>query len=216
MSYAVLRMQKIKNPGALGRHIDRSSQGEISVPGNANENSILNNIHWDKNGKSYTQIEWMNYSKNNPLSKRISDKIKSDYKLDKKIRKDAVKAVEYIMTSDTVMMNKIFSNQGLYMEWVKDNKSFLESVFGSENIVSLHLHLDEKTPHLHAIVVPITKDGRLSCKSFVDGKKDLSKQQTDYAKLMSKYGMQRGELGSTARHMKTKNIKRNTQSFDRN
>ncbi|SHJ88231.1 Plasmid recombination enzyme [Arenibacter nanhaiticus] len=213
MSYAVLRMQKIKNPGALGRHIDRSSNGEISIPGNTDKDSIKNNIHWDKDGKSYTQKEWIGYTKENPLSKRISDEVLRRYKLGKKIRKDAVKAVEYIMTSDPFMMNEIFKEKEVYTSWVKDNKLFLENIFGSENIISMHLHLDEKTPHLHAIIVPITKDGRLSCKSFVDGKKDLAQQQTDYAKVMSKYGMKRGEAGSKARHQKTQAVTRNIQNY---
>ncbi|WP_299767003.1 MobV family relaxase [uncultured Dokdonia sp.] len=202
MSYAVMRLQKIKNSGALGKHIDRSSDGSISIPENASPITVANNIHWDKNGKSYTQNEWTLFSQANPLSKRINDEIKERYSLDKKIRKDAVKAVEYIMTSDHYKMNEIFKKPEVYSQWVKDNKAFLASIYGEENIISMHLHLDEQTPHMHAIVVPITDDGRLSCKSFVDGKRDLAEQQTQYSKLMEKYGMHRGQEGSTARHQK--------------
>jgi len=202
MSYAVMRLQKIKNPGALGRHIDRSSNGSISVPENASAITVANNIHWDKSGKSYSQEEWTVFSQNNPLSKRINDEIKNRYSIDKKIRKDAVKAVEYIMTSDHYKMNEIFNKPEIYSQWVKDNKAFLASIYGEKNIISMHLHLDEQTPHIHAIVVPITEDGRLSCKSFVNGKRDLAEQQTQYAALMEKYGMHRGQEGSTARHQK--------------
>lgn len=210
-------MQKIKNSGSLGRHIDRSSNGDVSVPGNASENSVKNNIHWDKNGTSYSQEEWTKFSEKNPLSSRINKEIKNRYKLDKKIRKDAVKAVEYIMTSDSIKMNEIFNNRELYTSWVKDNKTFLSKTFGEENIVSMHLHLDEQTPHMHVIVVPITNEGRLSCKSFIDGKKDLAQQQTDYAKIMKKYGMERGESGSTAKHQRVNsNINTQNKNYGRN
>ncbi|SEB51444.1 Plasmid recombination enzyme [Tenacibaculum sp. MAR_2009_124] len=217
MSYAVIRMQKIKNPGALGRHIDRSSEGDISIPINADSERVGTNIHWDKSGKSYSQEEWSKYSAQNPLSKRINDEINERYSVDKKIRKDAVKAVEYIFTSDTIKMNEIFNDEKLYRSWVKDNKDYLCNVFGKENIISMHLHLDEQTPHMHAIIVPITKDGRLSCKSFINGKKDLSQQQSDYAEVMKKYGMERGQLGSSAKHQRVNsNINNKYINYDRN
>ncbi len=216
MSYAILRMQKIKNVGGLGKHIDRSFEGETSVPQNASNLDVSNNIHWDKLGNSYTQKEWTEFTKTNPLSNRINNEIKSRYKLDRKIRKDAVKAIEYIMTSDQFKMQEIFSDENLYNSWVKDNKEFLELTYGKENIISMHLHLDELTPHIHAVVVPITDDGRLSAKSFINGKKDLSKQQTLYSEMMKKYGMERGELGSTQKHQKpnSRNFKTN-QNYER-
>lgn len=203
MSYAVIRMTKIKgSSGSLGRHLDRADDGLLYMPDNAFENKLHQNIHWDKNGNSYTQKEWVIFNKKNPLAYRINQEIKTRYTHPKKIRKDAVKAIEYIMTSDTNKMNEIFSDREKYRSWLKDNKAFLTKVYGKENIVSMHLHMDERTPHLHAIVVPITKDGRLSCKSFVDGKKYLSQQQTLYSELMKKYGMKRGEFGSTSKHQK--------------
>lgn len=209
MSFAILRMEKLKGSiSGLGKHIDRSSSnGETHVPENVNENRIKNNIHWDKEGTSYTQEEWRKFCEKMPLSNRINSEINSRYKLDKKIRKDAVRGIEYIMTSDNLMMREIFKDENLFKEWVKDNRRFLADIYGEENIVSMHLHLDEKTPHLHAIITPITKDGRLSCKAFVDGKKDLSAQQTKYAELMKKYGMERGQLGSTAKHQRPNTIK---------
>jgi len=112
--------------------------------------------------------------------------------------------------NDIVLIRRLEKMQ--YSQWVKDNKAFLASIYGEENIISMHLHLDEQTPHMHAIVVPITEDGRLSCKSFVDGKRDLAEQQTQYSKLMEKYGMHRGQEGSTARHQKVNsNYKINTR-----
>lgn len=202
MSYAILRLNKIKSlSGSLGNHIDRcTNNGELCYPSNIQEEAILNNIHWDKNGQSYTQKEWAEYNKNNTLNIRVKNEINQRYKLTKNIRKDAVKAIDYIMTSDNIKMAEIFSDETLIKSWVKDNKTFLEETYGAENILSMHLHLDETTPHLHAVIVPITKDGRLSAKAFINGRKSLAEQQTRYAELMSKFGMERGVSGSKTKH----------------
>ena len=51
---------------------------------------------------------------------------------------------------------------------------FLAAEFGAENIVSLELHMDESSPHFHAVVTPI-KDGKLNAKHWMDGPARLSK-----------------------------------------
>lgn len=216
MSYAVMRCMKIKsNMGGIGKHIDRAYNGETISPQNANPNEVNKNVHWDDKGNAYSQNEWTAYTKDNPLQKRVNDKIRERYKLDKKIRKDAVKAIEYIFSSDHEKMNEIFKDENLYKSWMADNKRFISSIYGEENIVSMHLHSDEKTYHCEVVVVPITSDGRLSAREFINGRKNLSEQQTAYAEMMKKYGMERGELGSTAKHRKS-NQYNNTQNYERN
>lgn len=202
MSFAIMRIQKVKSVGGLGRHLDRSDNGNISVPDNADYNNSNSNLHWDKDGNCYSQKEWAQFTKVNSLSNRINDEIRQRYRLTKRIRKDAVRAIEYIMTSDHMKMREIFSDDKIYRSWIKDNQQFLSKIYGEDNILSMHLHMDEKTPHLHIVVTPITSDGRLSAKSFVDGRKALADQQTLYAEIMKKYGMERGIKGSTARHQK--------------
>ncbi|QXP52550.1 MobV family relaxase [Cellulophaga sp. HaHa_2_1] len=218
MSYAVMRIMKIKGDiSGLGKHIDRASNGETVSPQNANPDEVNNNIHWDENGYSYNQKEWTKYTKNKPLQTRINNNIKERYKLDKRIRKDAVKAVELIFSSDHQKMNEIFSEEEYYKSWISDNKEFvIEHFGGKENIISMHLHADETTYHMEVVVTPITKDGRLSAKSFIDGKKDLIKMQTSYAERMEKYGMKRGEKGSSARHQKPNKFKKINHEHHRN
>ncbi|MBT1288472.1 MULTISPECIES: plasmid recombination protein, partial [Phocaeicola] len=84
--------------------------------------------------------------------------------------------------------------------------------------------MDEKTPHIHAAVVPIvTGERRKAKKEQTDGKRkyrkktnsvrlcadDLFNRQTlvayhdNYARVMAKYGLQRGVRGSEARHTTT-------------
>jgi TfoX/Sxy family transcriptional regulator of competence genes len=40
-------------------------------------------------------------------------------------------------------------DQDKILEWSKKSIEWLETKFGKENIIKSHLHLDEKTPHLH-------------------------------------------------------------------
>ena len=56
----------------------------------------------------------------------------------------------------------------------------VEEFGGEDNVLGAAIHMDESTPHLHLDVVPLTSDGKLSAKSFIDGPTDLSKKQTEW------------------------------------
>ena len=57
--------------------------------------------------------------------------------------------------------------------WAEANKKWMEDTFGTENVLSMQLHLDETTPHIHTIVIPIDERdrlceiGRASCRERV-------------------------------------------------
>ena len=55
--------------------------------------------------------------------------------------------------------------------------------------------MDEKTPHMHLIFVPLTKDNRLSAKEILGNRASLSKWQDDFfAYMVQKYPeLERGE-----------------------
>lgn len=206
MGFAILRVEKIKSFGGIGKHIDRGYRGEAHIPDNADESRFQSNVHWNEKGNFFNQKKWLEHTKNKPLYKRVNDRIKEGYTQQKAIRKDAVKALEYLMSSDHHTMTKIAEDGELFKEWMQANKAFLEERHGAENIISISCHFDESTPHVHAVVVPLTSDGRLSAREFVNGSKMLSEVQTKYAKLMSKFGMQRGREGSKRRHEKSHEV----------
>lgn len=215
MSFAVVRIAKLKgNFNGIGKHIDRSLNGESSSPRNADPERVNQNLHWDKNGKSYTQNEWCEYTKVNYLRKRVNDHIKENYTLKRKIQHNAVRAVEWMFSSDNLKMAEIFSKQETAESWIKDNREFLADIYGGENIVSMHLHFDELTPHLEVVVVPITAKGGISNSSFITPNK-LRGLQTKYAERMEKYGMKRGEKGSIKEHKHPKEFNKN-KSYERN
>ena len=83
-------------------------------------------------------------------------------------------------------------------QWSEKTQKWLKNQF-SNHIVSMQLHLDEATPHIHCVVVPITSDGRLSARD-VFSKKTLREMQTTYAQALESLGIDRGISGSTAKH----------------
>lgn len=80
-------------------------------------------------------------------------------------------------------------------EWIQANLEFFKKSFG-DNVVQATLHLDETTPHIHFMIMPVVPDGpgyKLCAKAEVPGKKTLRKYQDDYANAMQKFGLSRGD-----------------------
>ena len=77
---------------------------------------------------------------------------------------------------------------------------------GEENILCAYLHMDEKTPHIEAFILPIDKKGKLNCRSFLGGAQKLAELQTNYAKHNAHFGLKRGVEGSAATHQKVKHF----------
>ena len=100
--------------------------------------------------------------------------------------------------------------------WATDIYDFCCREFGEENVVSFIVHLDELNPHAHAVIVPITKDGRLSAKDMFGGN-DMNHARTRMRELHSrlaevneKYGLERGDdiTITGAKHKSTETYRR--------
>ena len=100
--------------------------------------------------------------------------------------------------------------------WATDIYDFCCREFGEENVVSFIVHLDELNPHAHAVIVPITKDGRLSAKDLFGGN-DMNQARTRMRELHSrlaevneKYGLERGDdiTITGAKHKSTETYRR--------
>jgi hypothetical protein len=181
MGKAVAHFSKSKSSGGgSGKEIDRSF-----IPENANP--------------ELTHLNQEIVSHHGDLHKAVEDRIEEGYTGKTTIRKDAVKSITLILSGSHDDM-KAIEKAGNLDKWVKANHDFLSERYGSKNIASLYLHRDETTPHLHATIVPLTKDGRLSAKELIGGKAGLRKFQTDYAEEMKPFGLNRGLEGSLAKH----------------
>ena len=143
----------------------------------------------------------------------------------RKISHNQVRAIRVMLSGSHDEMKRIV-DAGKLDNWCSDNVDWLKQTFGADNLVSAVLHLDEKTPHIHATIVPIVTGERRKAKieKTVEGKKKYKKKnpnsarlcaddimardklkgyQDSYAEAMAKYGLQRGVDGSEARHITT-------------
>jgi len=75
----------------------------------------------------------------------------------RKIRTDAILAVEYMATTTPGHFDP--DDRETIRAWARETIQWAQRRHGVENVVSAHLHLDETTPNLHLMVVPITPDG---------------------------------------------------------
>ena len=124
-------------------------------------------------------------------------------KLPQKRRKDAVLCIEYLVTASPEWFYKASTKQ--QAKYFNDAINWLRNRHGAANIVCVNFQQDEKSPHLVAYIVPLTKDGRLSAKDFLGGRKVLSEMQTNFAEKVGKpAGLQRGLEGSKVFHTTAK------------
>ena len=124
--------------------------------------------------------------------------------LPEKRRKDAVLAVEYVMTASPEWFAKATPEQekALFqrsLQWLADK-------YGADRIITASIHRDEATPHLSAFVVPLTADKRLSAKEFIGDRKKMTADQTSYAAKMLDLGLERGIEGSKATHQRVQSF----------
>ena len=157
--------------------------------------------------------------------------------LTRKIGSNQVRAIRINVSATPEDMERI-QREGRLDEWCADNLRYFADTFGKENIVAAHLHMDEKTPHMHVTLVPIVMGERKRRKREEQAKKRYRKKPADsvrlcaddimsrlklksyqdsYAAAMAKYGLQRGIDGSEARHVSTqqyyRDIKRQTEEL---
>lgn len=168
MSYAIMRIEKrsSSNIGGMFCHNERKT-----------ENHSNEDINKDLSHLNYQLIECKSYKE------KINQEIKERYKVNKSIRKDAVLCAEVVFTSDKEFFDKLTPEQE--KRYFEKSIEFLKEQFGEKNVVFATVHKDETTPHLHAGVVPLTDDGRLSYKSYVNTKYDLVRLQDKYYEKMS-------------------------------
>lgn len=191
MSYAIIRVAKIKSP----------QQASAKTAHNYREHS-LSNVDKDP---PHPNREYLNAGKQDYgvlADQRIAQVVQ------RKVRADQVRAVEVIMTGSPEAFSRDKHGRAVdhsKSKWAQDNLHFLQNKYGKENVISFTLHQDEKTPHIHAVVVPITAKGRLSAKDLFTPQ-TLRELQTEYAQAMQPYKMGRGVEHSQTKHQAQRRV----------
>ena len=208
MGYAVLHLEKAKGAdGAMSTHIERTVRPKNADRKRTHLNREL--VQFPEGVKNRTQA--------------IAHRIETAG-IRRKVGTNQVKAIRVLLTGSNKDMKQMEAD-GRLDGWCNDNLKWLWETYGEQTLVSAVLHMDEKTPHIHATIVPIvTGERRKAKQDEQNGKKKYRKKspqdvrlcaddvmarhklkhyQDTYAQAMSKYGLQRGIDGSLAKHIST-------------
>ena len=209
MSYTVLHLEKAKgNDSAMSAHIERTIHPKNADASRSHLNKEL--IVYPESVKNRTSA--IQYRLDNAHLKR-------------KIGTNQVRAIRVLLSGTHEVMKTIEENKQLN-NWCNDNLNWIKETFGEENLVSAVLHMDEKTPHIHATIVPIVTGERRKandsqtykkknlnsnrlCADDIMARNKLKHYQNTYATVMAKYGLRRGIEGSEAKHISTAEYYRN-------
>jgi hypothetical protein len=184
MPYAICRVAKIKTAQA-GAAKTAHNYRQRETPNADTERKPMNHEYINTAERNYWEL----------ATERIQE-------AGAKVRHDSVRGVEVLLTASPEAFKRQADgspNDWHESNWAEANIAFLKAKFGEQNVVSCTLHQDELTPHFHAVVVPLTADGRLSAKDIFNPK-TLRALQTDYAEAMKPFGMERGIEHSRAKH----------------
>ena len=206
MGYAVLHLDKAKGADSgMSAHIERTIHPKNADPTRTHQNREL--IQFPDGVTNRTQA----------IQHRLDTA-----GLKRKIANNQVRAIRILLTGTHEDMMQIEKN-GKLEDWCQDNIEWLRKTYGIDNVVSVVLHMDESTPHLHATVVPIVQTERQRkkkeqevkrtyrkkapaprlCADDIMSRANLKRYQNTYAEAMQKYGLQRGIEGSEAQHIST-------------
>jgi len=191
MSYSIIRIEKVKGSFITGLQIHNQREKELTNKDIDKEKTSQN---YDlKNGTNTVNYE-------ERFKQIIADAgVKT-------VRKTSVKAVDVLTTSDTEFFDKLSDEE--QAKYFQANYDFLAEKYGERNIIASVVHLDEKTPHMHTTIVPITEDGRLSARDFFNPPIKLKQLQTEYNYYINEKGfeLQRG-VTSDRKHIELEKFK---------
>ena len=183
MSYAIIRNTKYKGENLKGifRHNERK-----------NKNYSNDNIDKEKS--------YLNYSIKQPRYsyEKEFDRIREEYNLKGQIKTVSNIACEYIITSDKQFFETIGE---------EETKRYFETAYqfvteyknlGEQYIMSAKVHMDEETPHMHLIFLPVvhTKDKKgnniekLACSEFWKAKDSYRQLQDAFYKYMTSHNFE--------------------------
>ncbi|MDR3361439.1 MAG: plasmid recombination protein [Desulfovibrio sp.] len=200
MSFLVLHMDKFKKEAVRGiQSHNRRERESHSNPDIDYARSQGNYELHKKAAKDYTQA----------IQNRIDDLL-----LIKAVRKDAVHMCGLIVSSDSVFFQNLSSEDT--RRFFEESKAFLTEFVGAENVISAMVHLDEKTPHMHFLHVPVTRDGRLNANKIYT-RESLKTLQTELPQYLQSRGfdVQRGveqEPGAAKKHLDTREFKQQQEA----
>lgn len=215
MAKAILRVSGIQTTGDLrgiGKHnVDRISETNFDIDRErSNENITLENC-----GENYN-LAFEEITKD--LKKQHEEQMKTTRKsrqksFSQKINDDkADVACEFLLSASPEYFEG--KSRDEIEKWAKTSLDFITEKIGIEekNVLHAVVHMDEKTPHLHVVAVPLVEkyDGRrkqdvlaISRKHFIKNREEMAQVQTDYVDHLKENGidLERGQEKSGVKHL---------------
>ena len=183
MSYAIIRNTKYKRENLKGiyRHNERK-----------NKNYSNDNIDKERS--------YLNYSIKSPKYRydKEFDRLKEKYDLKGQIKTVSNIACEYIITSDKQFFEEIGEEESKrYFETAYKFVSEYKNL-GEQYIMSAKVHMDEETPHMHLIFLPVVhttdKKGnnidKLACSEFWKEKDSYRRLQDAFYQYMTSHNFE--------------------------
>ncbi len=201
MSLLVLHMDKFKKDAIRGiQSHNRRERESHSNPDIDYSRSVGNYDLHESASDSYAQA----------IQNRIDDLL-----MVKAVRKDAVHLCGLIVSSDKSFFTRMGKEET--RRFFEEAAAYLTDFVGKENVISAMIHMDEKTPHMHFLHVPVTPDGRLSANSIYT-RTSLKKLQTKLPIYLQSRGfeIQRGveqKPGSAKKHLDTREFKQQQEAL---
>ena len=202
-NFCIMRIKKLHSNsnvgGAISHHL-RTRETDNADPELMKNNWVFpNDYPTDQNGKTDKSV-----NADLQFRKDQQQKAMAMYKkrLPEKVRKNGVRAVEFMMTvSPEVMQRKDFNAT----KYLNACSNWAREKFGKENVFFIAYHRDETTPHVSLLLTPIDENGKLNARKFFGGRDKMSALQDDFYNSVGKeFGLDRGIKGSKAKHQTIK------------
>ena len=207
MSYAIVRNEKLTRDEAKGRYVhnERKTRGHTNKDINPERTHL--NYYFKKNELSYI---------------KEFDKLRKENDLKGHIKSNSIIMCEMIFTSDKEFFENIGEDE--IKRYFQESYKFVCNYknLGEENIISAVVHLDEGTPHMHLVFVPVVhtedKEGRktdkICSRDFWKGRDSYRILQNNFYDYITSKGfeLERGmEVEQTgAKHEKIEDLKKIT------
>jgi len=203
MSYLVLHMDKFKRESLRGiQSHNRRERRSHSNP----------DIRPEKSGGNFD----LHQPAVSDYTRAVQARIEA-LNLPKAVRKDAVVLCGLIVTSDLPFFARLPPEE--QRRFFKESRNFLARFVGHENVISAMIHMDEKTPHIHFLHVPVTPDGRLNANAIYT-RESLRRLKSEMPEHLQKCGfrIERGveqKPGSKRIHLNTREFKQEKEERER-
>ena len=230
MNYAIFRSEPIytlQDLAQIGSHNKREKKAYNSNP-NIKIKLTRNNIELVPLTEKYVKGF---YNLIKEYKKEHDERMKTEREDRKKTFNQMLNKSKSVVADELLFTatHKFFDNMSRedIRKWADTCMEFVYEDLGytKEQVLHATVHLDEETPHLHCVVIPLIKkfDKRtnterytISKKAYIKDKIHLSELQDKYhQRLTSKgYDLERGIKGSDAKHQKVRDLKKTTRYYE--